>query len=148
MLENERPAQMPRETSVEASSAAFAAIEMGTTSLVARTVFMSIGKSGCLSMLLASALVDSCLLRSATRAIDVSPFAGAKPGDARTVAGIPFCWCPPGKFTIVKSDGAAEIRTDGKVPGQLDLTLAAGSVVWPWCPTERASNDTLIHVTE
>src|SRR5206468_6957911 len=50
-------------------------------------------------------------------------FDGTKAGEARTVAGIKLCWCPPGKFTMGSPPGEPERR-----PGedQVEVTLTRG----------------------
>ncbi|HEX3149682.1 MAG TPA: formylglycine-generating enzyme family protein [Gemmataceae bacterium] len=51
------------------------------------------------------------------------PFRGIKPGDEREVAGIKFCWCPPGKFTMGSPPGEPDRRPD---EDQVEVTLTKG----------------------
>ncbi len=48
---------------------------------------------------------------------------GSKPGDEREIAGVRFCWCPPGKFMMGSPPGEPERR-----PGedQVEVTLTKG----------------------
>lgn len=50
-------------------------------------------------------------------------FAGSKPGDERTCAGVKLCWCPAGKFKMGSPANEPERR-----PGedQVDVTLTKG----------------------
>ena len=50
-------------------------------------------------------------------------FDGAKAGEAKAVAGVKLCWCPPGKFTMGSPRGEPERR-----PGedQVEVTLTRG----------------------
>jgi formylglycine-generating enzyme required for sulfatase activity len=52
-----------------------------------------------------------------------SSFAGASAGDERDIAGIPFCWCPAGHFTMGSPPSEPERR-----PGenQVEVTLTKG----------------------
>lgn len=80
------------------------------------------------SMLLIALTLTSCQ-RPLT--LDTSPlptttphaFDGSKPGQERTVAGIPFCWCPPGRFLMGSPPSEPERR-----PGedQVEVTLTRG----------------------
>jgi formylglycine-generating enzyme required for sulfatase activity len=55
------------------------------------------------------------------------PFAGAKAGQERTVAGIKFCWCPPGTFTMGSPPAEVERRPDeGPVKVKLTRGFWAG----------------------
>lgn len=58
-----------------------------------------------------------------TRAATVDAFDGDKAGDGREVAGIKFCWCPPGRFTM----GSPSTEPDRR-PGedQVKVTLTRG----------------------
>jgi formylglycine-generating enzyme required for sulfatase activity len=55
--------------------------------------------------------------------IQASSFAGAKAGDEREIAGVKFCWCPPGKFVMGSPPDEPERR-----PGedQVEVTLTRG----------------------
>ncbi len=55
--------------------------------------------------------------------ISQSPFNGTKAGDERTIAGIPLCWCPPGKFTMGSPPGELGRRPD---EDQVEVTLTKG----------------------
>jgi formylglycine-generating enzyme required for sulfatase activity len=50
-------------------------------------------------------------------------FIGDTAGDERTVAGIKFCWCPPGKFTMGSPVSEPERRPD---ENQVEVTLTKG----------------------
>ena len=50
-------------------------------------------------------------------------FVGAKAGDAREVAGVKLCWCPPGRFKMGSPPGELERRPDET---QVDVTLSRG----------------------
>jgi formylglycine-generating enzyme required for sulfatase activity len=52
-----------------------------------------------------------------------SSFVGAKAGDARTVAGIKLCWCPPGKFMMGSPVTELERRAN---EAQVEVTLTKG----------------------
>jgi formylglycine-generating enzyme required for sulfatase activity len=58
-----------------------------------------------------------------TRPIVTTTFDGTKSGDARTIAGIRLCWCPPGSFTMGCPRDEPERR-----PGddQASVTLSRG----------------------
>src|SRR5262245_58450965 len=51
------------------------------------------------------------------------PFAGARAGDEREVAGLKLCWCPPGKFRMGSPPGEPERRPD---EAQVNVTLTRG----------------------
>ena len=48
-------------------------------------------------------------------------FAGKKPGDERTIAGVKLCWCPPGKFTMGSPPSEPE-RRPREDPVEVTLT--------------------------
>lgn len=48
---------------------------------------------------------------------------GTKAGDQRTIAGIPFCWCPPGGFTMGSPESQPEHRPD---EAQVPVVLTRG----------------------
>jgi formylglycine-generating enzyme required for sulfatase activity len=48
---------------------------------------------------------------------------GSQAGDERTIAGIKFCWCPPGKFTMGSPLAEPERRLD---ESQAEVTLSKG----------------------
>src|SRR3954447_17421510 len=50
-------------------------------------------------------------------------FIGSKAGDARTVGGIQFCWCPPGEFMMGSPRNEPERRPD---EDQVEVTLSRG----------------------
>jgi formylglycine-generating enzyme required for sulfatase activity len=52
-----------------------------------------------------------------------SAFSGAKAGEQREVAGVPLCWCPPGRFRMGSPPSEPERR-----PGeeQVEVTLTRG----------------------
>jgi formylglycine-generating enzyme required for sulfatase activity len=50
-------------------------------------------------------------------------FPGSQAGDAREVAGIKLCWCPPGEFRMGSPPGEPERRPD---EGQVEVTLTRG----------------------
>jgi formylglycine-generating enzyme required for sulfatase activity len=50
-------------------------------------------------------------------------FAGSKAGDGHQVAGIPFCWCPPGTFRMGSPPSEPERRPD---EDQVEVTLTRG----------------------
>ena len=50
-------------------------------------------------------------------------FQGSQPGDRREIAGIPFCWCPPGTFTMGSARNEPERRPD---EDQVEVTLTRG----------------------
>lgn len=79
---------------------------------------MSAASQRCLVLLLA-------LGGSAIPRVTAAPssFDGAKPGAARTVAGIPLCWCPPGRFTMGSPRSEPEPRPD---EDQVTVTLTRG----------------------
>jgi formylglycine-generating enzyme len=52
-----------------------------------------------------------------------SPFAGTKPGEERTIAGVKFCWCPAGKF-VMGSPATEPERRPGE--DQVEVTLTKG----------------------
>lgn len=56
-----------------------------------------------------------------TRATEA--FNGSKAGEKRTIAGVTFCWCPPGRFTMGSPAGESERRPD---EGQVEVTLRQG----------------------
>jgi sulfatase modifying factor 1 len=58
-----------------------------------------------------------------TRPVITTTFDGAKAGDARTIAGIRLCWCPPGSFSMGCPRDEPERR-----PGedQASVTLSRG----------------------
>lgn len=83
-----------------------------------------------LSLILLAAGVLGCVgaesLRSAgdLTTPDTRPsFTGAKAGQAREVAGLKLCWCPPGKFTMGSPAAESERRPD---EGQVQVTLSQG----------------------
>jgi sulfatase modifying factor 1 len=47
----------------------------------------------------------------------------SKPGAERTIAGIKFCWCPPGRFRMGSPPGELERRPDET---QVEVTLTKG----------------------
>jgi sulfatase modifying factor 1 len=50
-------------------------------------------------------------------------FLGSHPGDAREVAGIKLCWCPPGRFRMGSPPNEPERRPD---EAQVEVTLTKG----------------------
>jgi formylglycine-generating enzyme required for sulfatase activity len=56
-------------------------------------------------------------------ALTARPFAGARAGDEREVAGVKLCWCPPGRFTMGSPVGEPERRPD---EDQVEVTLTQG----------------------
>jgi formylglycine-generating enzyme required for sulfatase activity len=50
-------------------------------------------------------------------------YRGARPGAARLIAGVPFCWCPPGRFTMGSPPEEAGRRPD---EAQADVQLTRG----------------------
>lgn len=77
------------------------------------------------SLLLLSSL--SACQREATTvpspAAQPESFVGSKPGEEREIAGVKFCWCPPGKFIMGSPPNEPERR-----PGedQVEVTLTKG----------------------
>ena len=72
----------------------------------------------------------SCCLASIAIAIDEphlrnnpQPFSGSKAGEAREIAGIRLCWCPPGMFQMGSPLNEPERRPDEK---QVAVILAHG----------------------
>ena len=56
-------------------------------------------------------------------AVRDDPFAGSKAGDEREVAGVKFCWCPPGRFMMGSPRSEPERRPD---EDQVEVTLTKG----------------------
>jgi len=52
-----------------------------------------------------------------------APFAGARAGEERAVAGVRVCWCPPGRFRMGSPPGEPE-RRPGEDP--VEVTLSSG----------------------
>jgi sulfatase modifying factor 1 len=50
-------------------------------------------------------------------------FDGNNAGEQRSIAAIPFCWCPPGQFTMGSPPTEPERRPD---EGQVEVTLTKG----------------------
>ena len=50
-------------------------------------------------------------------------FIGSKAGDQRQAAGMPLCWCPPGKFIMGSPRNEPERRPD---EAQVEVTLTRG----------------------
>lgn len=50
-------------------------------------------------------------------------FAGLKAGEERVIAGVRFCWCPPGRFVMGSPKDEPERRPD---ENQVDVTLTQG----------------------
>jgi sulfatase modifying factor 1 len=48
---------------------------------------------------------------------------GKNPGEARTIAGVKLCWCPPGKFMMGSPPGEPERRPD---EAQVEVRLTRG----------------------
>jgi formylglycine-generating enzyme required for sulfatase activity len=61
--------------------------------------------------------------RGPARTLTPSAFDGSQAGAGREVAGIPLCWCPPGRFIMGSPPGEPERR-----PGeeQVEVTLTRG----------------------
>src|SRR3954469_16817273 len=72
------------------------------------------------SMVFGSAVAGGFLSLAAQGA---DSFIGAKAGDARSVSGIPLCWCAPGKFTMGSPRNEPERRPD---EDQVEVTLSRG----------------------
>jgi formylglycine-generating enzyme required for sulfatase activity len=91
-------------------------------------IFMSFAMGVCTLALLASSILgcehEPPAPASGVSKTDVpSAFNGAKAGDEREVAGVKFCWCSSGKFTMGSPRGEPERR-----PGenQVEVTLSKG----------------------
>ncbi len=63
------------------------------------------------------------LLFAAGLAAAPDDFAGKKPREERTIAGIELCWWPPGKFTMGSPPGERERRPS---EDQVEVTLTQG----------------------
>src|SRR5690242_12746931 len=57
--------------------------------------------------ILLAAFLTGCKVEAGTHATSYAPdpmptdgFSGSKAGAERVIAGIKFCWCPPGRFTM------------------------------------------------
>lgn len=56
-------------------------------------------------------------------AAESETFAGSQAGDQCEVAGVPLCWCPPGRFVMGSPPGEPERRPD---ENQVEVTLTRG----------------------
>lgn len=90
---------------------------------------MSFTRQSCLLVLLAAAVLGSprggAEIAADAPAVMAAPstFNGAKPGEAREIVGIQFCWCPPGKFVMGSPRNEPERRPD---ENQVEVTLTKG----------------------
>ena len=76
-----------------------------------------------LGLLLAFGLIGCRHVESVTPAPAPSTFNGSKAGDERVVAGLKFCWCPPGTFVMGSPPDEPERRPD---EDQVQVTLSKG----------------------
>src|SRR5262249_186906 len=60
-------------------------------------------------------------------------FGGSKAGDEREFAGIKFCWCPPGKFTMGSPSTEPERRPAAH---QVEVPLTNGFWMATFAPTQ------------
>src|SRR6185436_18266991 len=90
---------------------------------------MIAAKRFCLLVLLAPAALGCQRAKTASRVDEParlappSTFDGSKAGEERKIAGVTFCWCPPGGFTMGSPPGEPERR-----PGedQVEVVLSKG----------------------
>ncbi|HEY2412232.1 MAG TPA: formylglycine-generating enzyme family protein [Pirellulaceae bacterium] len=82
----------------------------------------------CIRRHISAVFIALCLVVSAESApppnsSSAAAFAGSQPGAERSIADIPFSWCPPGKFTMGSPPTEPERR-----PGedQVEVTLTKG----------------------
>ncbi len=64
-----------------------------------------------------------CFLLAALPAASAAAFNGEQAGQERTVAGVPLCWCPPGKFEMGSLPGELERRPFER---RVSVTLSRG----------------------
>src|SRR5436190_15093659 len=77
---------------------------------------------GCLIGCTSSPTVDS-VPHTPPQAAD--PFFGEKSGDYREIAGMKFCWCPPGRFIMGSSRNEPERR-----PGENQTAVSLTTGFW------------------
>jgi sulfatase modifying factor 1 len=86
---------------------------------------MSLSRTLCLlgMAFLASAEFRAASANTAEPSLRKKSFLSSNPGDVREIAGVPFCWCPAGRFKMGSPPNESERRPD---EDQVEVTLSQG----------------------